>query len=138
MFKLAIMCFAKASLPTSVVMMRVSCQLKSAFSELGSKTFSSNVRSSLMILLGNYGCRQIPTPDSIKAIVTSVAKHTFLFKPLACLYSMHGGIAAEHKVFWKDVSVEHGLQCTKSDKRTCCAGTTARNYLWLSSSLTHL
>ena len=82
------------------------CILKNAFSELGSKT-SSNLQSGLMILLGNYGCQQIPSPENIKSLVTMVAKHTFIVKPLACLYAMHGGISAEHKDFWKGVTVEH-------------------------------
>ena len=70
------------------------CILKkiNAFGELGSKTFSSNLQSSLMILMGNYGCRQIPSPENIKSLVTMVAKHTFLVKPLASLYAMFGGI----------------------------------------------
>ena len=39
-----------------------------------------------------------------------VAKHAFLVKPLASLYAMFGGIAPEHKNFWKDVTVEHLMQ----------------------------
>ena len=58
------------------------CLLKNAF---GSKTFSSNLQSSLMTLLGTYGCRQIPSPDNIKSLVTMVAKDAFLVKPLASL-----------------------------------------------------
>lgn len=73
------------------------CILKSAFGEVGSNNFLSNLQSSLMILLGTYGCRQIPSPNNIKSLVTMVAKHTFLVKPLASLFAMFGGIAAEHQ-----------------------------------------
>lgn len=83
------------------------CLLKNAF---GSKTFSSNLQSSLMTLLGTYGCRQIPSPDNIKSLVTMVAKDAFLVKPLASLYAMFGGIAAAHRDFWKDVTVEHLME----------------------------
>ena len=86
------------------------CILKSAFSELGSKTFSCNLQSSLMILLGKYGCRQVPSPENIKSLVTKVARHTSVVKPLASLYAMFGGIAAEHKGFWKDVTVDHLME----------------------------
>ena len=48
MCKLVILYFAKASILTLVA-----CILKNAFGELGSKTFSSNLQSSVMILLGN-------------------------------------------------------------------------------------
>lgn len=82
--------------------------MKNAFGELGSKSFSTNLQSSVAILLGSYGCRQIP--ENIKSLVTMVAKHTFLVKPLASLYAMFGGIASEHKGFWKDVTVEHLMQ----------------------------
>ena len=84
------------------------CIMKSAFGELGSKTISCNLQSSLMILMGKYGCRQVPSPENIKSLVTKVARHTFVVKPLASLYTMYvmfGGIAAEHKGFWKDVNV---------------------------------
>ena len=123
------------------------CILKNAFGGLGSKAFSSNLQSSLMILLGNYGCRQIPSPENIKSLVTMVAKHTFLVKPLASLYAMFGGIAAEHKAFWKDVTVEHLMQVYLASNATAYnvlkvikeplvrTGTTARNHLWLSSSV---
>ena len=86
------------------------CILKSAFGELGSKTFSCNLQSSLMILLGKYGCRQVPSPENIKSLVTKVARHTFVVKPLASLFAMFGGIAAEHKGFWKDVTVDHLME----------------------------
>ena len=39
-----------------------------------------------------------------------VARHTVMVKPLACLYAMYGGISAEHKDFWKGVTVEHLMQ----------------------------
>ena len=115
--------------------------LKNAFSEAGSKTFSSNLQSSLTILLGNYGCRQIPSPENIKSLVSMVARHTFMVKPLACLFAMYGGIAVDHKAFWKNVTIEHLMQVYIASNatannvlrvRTSSIGTTGRNYLWLS------
>ena len=64
------------------------CILKSAFSEIGSKAFSCNLQSSLMILLSKYGCRQVPSLENVKSLVTKVARHTFVVKPLASLYAM--------------------------------------------------
>lgn len=86
--------------------------------EVGSKTLSSNLQSSLMTLLGTYGCQQIPSPNNIKSLVTMVAKHTFLVKPLASLYAMFGGIAAVHKDIWKDVTVEHLMEVYLSSNAT--------------------
>ena len=71
--------------------------LRNAFSQLGHKSFLSKLQSSLMLLLGSYGCRQIPSPENIRSLVTMVARHEFLLKPLALVYAMFGGVPAEHK-----------------------------------------
>ena len=81
--------------------------LRDAFGQLESTSFSSHLQSSLMVVLGNYGCRQIPSPQNIQSLVTMGARHQFLVKLLAALYLMFGGIPNEHKSFWKNVSVDH-------------------------------
>ena len=48
-----------------------------------------------------------------------VAKNTFLVKPLASLYAMFGGIAAEHKHSRKDVTVEHLMQVYLASNAMC-------------------
>ena len=44
------------------------CILKNAFIECGSESFSSGLQSDITVLLGSYGCRQIPSPKNIKSL----------------------------------------------------------------------
>ena len=92
--------------------------LRDAFNQLGCKTFSSSLQSSLMLLLGSYGCRQIPSTDNIRALVTMVARHEFLQKPLAPVYAMFGGVPVEHTDFWKGVTVDHLMKVYLSSSPT--------------------
>ena len=62
-----------------------------------------------MLLLGSYGCRQIPCSENIKSLVTTVARHELL-KPLAPVYAMFGGVPDEHKDFGEGVTIEHLMQ----------------------------
>ena len=89
--------------------------LKDAFLECGRgcSNFSPIVRSKLLALLGNFGCRQIPSPAMLMSIISSIAKHEFFIKPSAAIYSMHGGIPSTQD-FWKGTELDHLLQIYKA------------------------
>lgn len=71
------------------------------------KEFSQELLSSLTELLSLHGCRQIPCPSDISSIITAIAKHEFLVKPLGALLAMNRGIPDEHRAFWTETSVGH-------------------------------
>ncbi len=72
---------------------------------LSQRTFTSQLTSQLIALLSRFDCRQIPTNDNIEKLVSTVARHHFLGKPLGVLYALHGGLPKPHKVFWGQFTV---------------------------------
>lgn len=121
--------------------------LKEAFDEsLEKKSFSQKVSSSVLSLLSSFGCRMVPSPANLKTLVTSVARHEFVVKPLGALYAMNGGIPVEHKAFWEKLTVKSllhvYLQCTptaasvlKSYRRTKSVKFCRRYFFQLSSTI---
>ena len=73
---------------------------------LSQRTFPPHVTSQLIALLSRFECRQVPTKDNIENLVSSVARHHFLGKPLGVLYALHNGLPKPHKIFWSQFSVE--------------------------------
>lgn len=80
--------------------------LRDVFQELGEKSFSSQMHSRLESLLSNYGNWKKPSPTNLKTLVSGVARHHFLVKPLAHLMAMNRGVPVEHRVFWSDVNLD--------------------------------
>lgn len=78
--------------------------------DLGEQAFSSKTSSGILSLLSVFGSRQIPTPKSLVPLLTSVARHEFLVKPLGALYAMNSGIPNEHTKFWKEMKVDSLLE----------------------------
>ena len=83
--------------------------LKEAFSsikggECGS-SFSATLAYKLTSILSRFGCRQNPTPVNINCLVSEVAHHEFMVKPLGAVYAINSGIPTQHKPFWKKISV---------------------------------
>ena len=85
--------------------------LKAAFQEVqsGVQSFSDKLQSNLISVLSQFSCRQLPSPSSFRVMLTNVAKHEFLVKPLGALYGLNSGIPKDHIGFWKDVTVERLL-----------------------------
>lgn len=69
------------------------------------KTFPPTVEADLMKILGLFGCRQIPRPDSLKRIIIDVSRYNFLLKPAAAIATIHSGVPSKHCSFWSQRSV---------------------------------
>lgn len=67
--------------------------------------FSDEESKQLTMILGNYGGRSIPSPETLKHSILQAAKYEFIIKPCAALTSMHSGIPLKHKPFWEKMSV---------------------------------
>ncbi len=86
------------------------CILKEAFRERGEKKFSPEVHSRVLSLLAGFNSRKVPSPENLKFIVTSIARHEFLVKPLGAIYAIKGGIPVQHRRFWEDLKIDSFLQ----------------------------
>ena len=69
-------------------------------------SISSELKTKLVTVLGRFGCREVPTHDSLRQMVINVARYQFLVKPLAAVAQMNCGIPAVHAAFWRTLSVE--------------------------------
>lgn len=67
--------------------------------------FSSEQRQQLTIILGRYGGRNIPSPESLKCNILQAAKYEFIIKPCAALTVIYAGIPSRHRAFWEKISI---------------------------------
>ena len=72
---------------------------RSALTTETGKTFPPTVESDLMKILGLFGCRQIPRPDSLKRIIIDVSRYNFLLKPAAAIATIRFGVPSKHCSF---------------------------------------
>ena len=78
--------------------------LKEAFLEKSS--FSPDLHSRVLALLACFNSRKIASPANLKSIVTNIARHEFLIKPLGAIYQIHAGIPVQHRSFWVDMKLK--------------------------------
>lgn len=79
---------------------------------------SSDIQSTLITLLGSSGCRQIPFPETLKSLVTKVAKHEFLVKTLGAIHAIFRGIPNEYSgkmLLWTTCCVYFSSSATACD-----------------------
>ena len=81
------------------------CTLRDAITHSGD-CFDVKIKTSLIDILSRLGCTEIPTPLNIKRLLTSVAKHIFLCKPLGMLLKMRAGVPACYNRFWWQFDIE--------------------------------
>lgn len=78
--------------------------LRTAFQH--TREYSPQLQSSLVALVSAYGCRQIPTQANLSSLITDIARHEFLVKPVGAVLAMHSGIPEEHRAFWSATTIE--------------------------------
>ena len=69
------------------------------------KSFSADVKSSLVVILSLYGCRELPEPENLQRLTLQLAKYQFELYPSAAISAMKSGVAVQHLPFWKSMSV---------------------------------
>ena len=67
--------------------------------------FPEKLKGSLVALFARYGCRKIPSPQSVKEMIIHSSRYEFLVKPCAALTAMFAAIPPKHKVFWEKKTV---------------------------------
>lgn len=72
----------------------------------GVSSFSDEMKTALINLLSRYGCREIPTSQSLKRQLFEVAKYEFQLKPLGAISAMNSGITLCERTFWQQQKVE--------------------------------
>lgn len=70
---------------------------------LEAKKFEKNLLDSLVNILSRFGCRDLPTPEKLRHILSSLAQHQFRSQPFAAISIMSGGIPEKHRQFWKGI-----------------------------------
>ena len=63
------------------------------------------MQESLLIILGAFGCRKIPTPSTLSDVLTGVANFVFLSSPMSAINSINSGIPSNHRSFWSSKSL---------------------------------
>ena len=72
--------------------------------------FTDKMQGTLIDILSRFGCRESPTPQNLRRLLKTIARHEFLVKPLAGLYALHSGVPEVHKGFWSMFTVQQLLQ----------------------------
>ena len=70
------------------------------------KDFTPEVKTSLIAILSQYGCRVCPNPETLPLQLANTAHFEFQIKPLAACSTITNGIPQDEKEFWKSFSVE--------------------------------
>ena len=69
------------------------------------KAFSPCLQGELVRVLGGMGCRKVPSSHNIVQLITEVAHHELMVKPLAATCSLRAGVPAEYFPFLNEFSV---------------------------------
>ena len=73
---------------------------------LEAKQFTLDIKTGLINIISQFGCRDMPTPDNLPNVLITLAKHQFKSQPFAAISAMHNGIPEKHKPFWETITVE--------------------------------
>ena len=68
--------------------------------------FTADLEKSILSILSNYGCREIPKPHNIQKFIVDVAHYEMELKPAGAVSMLHSGIPEKHDSFWKEFSVD--------------------------------
>ena len=68
--------------------------------------FSQKLKNSLINVLVRFGCREIPTKETIRTLLIRISRYELLSKHLAAVTLMNSGIPSAHKVWWQRKSVD--------------------------------
>lgn len=64
--------------------------------------FPPRLQETLVRVLGGMGCRKVPSSHNITQLITDVARHELMVKPLAAMHSLRVGLPTEYLAFWSD------------------------------------
>ena len=67
-------------------------------------SFPNSMKEKLLTVLSAFGCRQIPTTDSLPHNLAQIAKFVFQSKPMLAVTEIHSGIPQAHRPFWQSKS----------------------------------
>ena len=79
--------------------------LKSCFT-VSSSVFSCGMQEQLIALLSRFGCREVPTPRSLRQQAIQMAKFEFTVKPMAAVIRIKEGIPPWHHPFWNNLTTK--------------------------------
>lgn len=82
------------------------CILHEATASCAATDFQPILKSRLIEMLGNLGCRKIPSPSNLKQLVISIAKYQFFVKPLGIIYTLRSRVPVGYHKFWTQLTVE--------------------------------
>ena len=68
--------------------------------------FPGETENSLIAVLSRYGCREIPTPQTLERVLIQILSYEFRIKPLAAVCSIRSGIPVVEQPFWQNKTVE--------------------------------
>ena len=68
--------------------------------------FNQELKNSLIDVLARFGCREVPTNETIRALLIRILHYELLSKPLAAISLMNSGIPSIHKAWWQTKSVD--------------------------------
>ena len=68
-------------------------------------SFTPVLLSKLLTILSRFGCRALPTPQSLRTVIPQLAQVQFQAVPMATINAMFTGIPIDHTPFWKSQSV---------------------------------
>ncbi len=67
--------------------------------------FPPSLLSKLIQLVSRFGCTAVPNCHNFLQLVTEVARHVFIGKPMGLLYALREGVPEPHRSFWDNLSV---------------------------------
>jgi hypothetical protein len=68
--------------------------------------FSTDVRTSIINIISRFDSREVPTPNNLRHILSSLSEHHFKSLPYAAISTMNGAIPDLHKPFWQNIGAE--------------------------------
>jgi len=71
----------------------------------GVAPFSPMVQSTLVSIMSQYGCWEVPKPKNVKTMILQASSYTFIIQPTAALVTMHSGVPQKHLSFWRGLGV---------------------------------
>lgn len=67
--------------------------------------YSPDEQRRLVSILSRFGCRQLPTSQSLRHQMIQAAHYEYLVKPSAALQAISAGIPSSHRCFWRKMPI---------------------------------
>ena len=87
--------------------------VKSSFEEVSSG-FTAETRAGLINIFSRCGCREVPTPQTLKTSILRIALCEFILKPSAAIAEIYSGIPPQHRPFWEKAGYQGLLSLYKA------------------------